>query len=166
MLRRLTFLVATTVAVGSCGTEDGQSVERGAQVYAAVIRALVSEPPGHPDTEAEGSDRVVYAGPLDEKADISLGVQVAVVEELDEFATIRFVDARNEAIDDHRRDRPVRESGVLVLLGAVPDGRTPSIEAARYVDVDDAARFRVKVERSRGQWRVVDVDGIADRSAA
>jgi hypothetical protein len=166
MLRRLTFLVATTVAVGSCGAEDGRSTERGAQVYDAVIRALVSEPPGHPDTGAEQRDRVVYAGPLGEKVDVSLEVQVAVVDQLEEFATIRFVDSRNEAIDDDEERKPVREDGVLLLLGRIPDGRSPSVEATRYVDVDEDARFRVTVERSRGKWKVVDVEIIAGRGSA
>jgi len=166
MLRRLTFLVATTVAVGSCGAEGGRSVERGAEVYAAAIRALVSEPPGHPDIGAEQRDRVVYAGPLGEKVDISLEVQVAVVEELEEFATIRFVDSRNEAIDDDEQGKPVREDGVLLLLGRIPDGRSPSVEATRYVDVDRDARFRLTVERSGETWTVVDVESIAGRGPA
>lgn len=165
MLRRLTFLVATTVAVGSCGAEDGQSVERGAQVYAAVIRALVSEPPGHPDTGAEQRDRIVYAGPLGENVDISLEVQVAVVDRLEEFATIRFVDDRNEAIDDDEQGEPVREDGVLLLLGRIPDGRSPSFEAARYIDVDAATRFRVTAERSRGKWKVANLESTAGSPA-
>jgi hypothetical protein len=166
MVRRLTLLVATTVAIGSCSSEGGQSVERSAHVYAAVIRALVSEPPGHPDTEAEERDRVVYAGPLGGKVEVSLEVQVAVVEELEEFATIRFVDSRNEAIDDDERGEPVREHGALVLLGSIPDGRSVSIEAARYVDVDETARFRVTVERSGRKWTVVNAQSIAGRRTA
>jgi hypothetical protein len=166
MLRRLTFLVATTLVAGSCGSDEGPSAERGAQVYGAVIRALVSEPPGHPDTDAEQRDRVVYAGPLGEDVEISLDVQVAVVDQLEQFATIRFVDERNEAIDDDEAGKPVREGGVLLLLGAIPDGRSPAVEATRYIEADVVARFRVAVERSGGKWKAVDVGNLGRRDTA
>jgi hypothetical protein len=163
MLRRLTYLVAMTLAVGSCGSEDGRTAERDAEVYATVIRALVTEGPLDPGGETEEVDRIVYAGPIDEQVDISLEVQVAVVEELESFATVRFVDDRDEAIDDDEEGEPVLERGVLLLLGTVPAGPSPSVDAARYVDLDHAARFRVTVERSGRTWEVVNADEIPTR---
>jgi hypothetical protein len=157
MLRRLTFLVATTLAVGSCGSEDKQATERDAGVYAAVIRALAPEEPPDLDAGTDELDRIVYAGPLDEEVEISLEVQVAVIDELEEFATIRFVDTSDEAIEEGEEGEPVLEDGVLLLLSTVPTGSSPSVDTERYVDLDDAARYRVTLERPGGEWEVVNV---------
>jgi hypothetical protein len=143
--------LAVTLAAGGCGS-DGPSpstTEREARVYAAVIEALAPDGP-EPSPETDEPDRVVYAGSLDVDGPIPLEVQAAVVEELVEFATVRFVDEKAEAMED----------GVLVLLGAVPNGRSPSVTAERYVDRDDAERFRVSLERSDGDWTVVEMHAL------
>lgn len=153
--------LAVTLAAGGCGS-DGPSpstTEREARVYAAVIEALAPDGP-EPSPETDEPDRVVYAGSLDVDGPIPLEVQAAVVEELVEFATVRFVDEKAEAIDDAEENEPVLEDGVLVLLGAVPNGRSPSVTAERYVDRDDAERFRVSLERSDGDWTVVEMHAL------
>jgi hypothetical protein len=103
-------------------------------------------------------DRVVFAGSLDEQQAISLEVQAAVVEQLEEFATVRFVDERTEAIDDTDDREPVLDDGVLILLSPVPSGPTPSVEAERYVDNEDSVHVRVTLERPNGGWEVASVD--------
>ncbi|MGH9024641.1 MAG: hypothetical protein ACRDWD_00760 [Acidimicrobiia bacterium] len=153
MLRRLTFLFATALAVGSCGSEDTQATERDADIYVAVIRTLAPEDHG---AQTEELDQVVYVGPLDE-VDISLEVQVAVVDELEEFATIRFVDTSDEAIEEDEAGEPVLEGGVLLLLSAVPPGPAPSVDTKRYVDREDAVRYEVSLERPAEEWQVVNV---------
>jgi hypothetical protein len=157
MLRRLTFLVAAALAVGSCGSEDKPTTERDAGVYAAVIRALAPEEPGDLGTEVDELDPTVYVGPLDDDVEISLEVQVAVVDDLEDFATVTFVDSSDEAIDDTKEGEPVLKNGVLLLLSAVPTEPSPSIGAERYSDLDDAARYRVTVEKSGGEWTVRNV---------
>ena len=162
MLRTLTSLAAITLAVVSCGSDGADATDRDADVYVSVIRALAPEPaergrPQPPDTVGE-LDRVVYAGPLDEEEPIPLEVQAAVVEQLVDFATVRFVDERAEAIDDRDAGAPVLEDGVLVLLGPVPAGTSPSVDAERYVDARDASRVRVDLEATDGEWQVVGVD--------
>jgi hypothetical protein len=154
MLRRFAFPLATALAVGSCGSDATQATERDADIYGAVIRTLAPESPG---AETDELDRVVYAGPLDDQVEISLEVQVAVIDELDEFATIRFVDSRDEAIEEDEPGEPVLEDGVLMLLSAIPSGSAPSVDAERYVDDDEAARYRATLERSEGVWKVVKV---------
>jgi hypothetical protein len=49
---------------------------------------------------------------------------------------------------------------VLVLLGAVPTGRSPSVDAERYVDLDDHEHFQVSLERSNDEWSIVDLDPV------
>jgi hypothetical protein len=162
-LRRLTSLVAITLAVVSCGSDGADATDRDAGVYVSVIRALAPGEPderGQPDPAATTGelDRVIYVGPLDEEQAIPLEVQAAVVEQLVDFATVRFVDERAEAIDDRDHSAPVLEEGVLVLVGPVPAGGGPTVDAERYVDAGDAARVRVSLEATDGEWDVVGVD--------
>jgi hypothetical protein len=145
----------------SCGSGGGPSEdEREANVYALVIRTLASDEPIGTDATPDELDRIVYVGSLDAERTISLDVQAAVVETLEDFATIRFVDEMGEAIDDSADGEPVLEDGVLLVLGAVPTGRSPSVEAERYVDLNDDQHFRIGFERSNGEWSVVNLDTI------
>jgi hypothetical protein len=152
----LVVALAVTLAAGSCGSGAPSEHEREANVYAAVIRALAPDGPADLGAETEELERVVYAGSLDEENAIPLEVQAAVVEMLEDFATIRFVDEKAEAIDETEDGEPVLEDGVLVLLGAVPAGRSPSVDAERYVDLDNDEQFQVSLERSNDEWSIVD----------
>jgi hypothetical protein len=152
--------MAVTLAAGSCGSGGPSEHEREANVYAAVIRALAPDGPADLGAETDELERVVYAGSLDEENAIPLEVQAAVVEVLDDFATIRFVDEKAEAIDEVEDREPVLEDGVLVLLGAVPAGRSPSVDAERYVDLENDEQFQVSLERSNDDWSIVDMDTV------
>jgi hypothetical protein len=153
-------MTAITLAPGSCSSGGPSEHEREANVYAAVIRALAPDEPTNSGAETKELDRVVYAGSLDEENTIPLEVQAAVVEMLQDFATIRFVDEKAEAIDDAEDGEPVLEDGVLVLLGTVSTGRLPSVDAERYVDLDDNEHFRISLERSNDEWSIVDLDAV------
>jgi hypothetical protein len=157
MLRKFTLLVALAAVGGSCGPDGSDADEREAGVYAAVIEALIADDVGEDDV-GEETKAVVYAGALDEGATITLEVQSQVVEQLEDVATVRFVDERTEAIDSDADEEPVLEQGVLVLLGSVPGGRSPTVRAERYVDVDDIARYRMQAQRSNGAWTAVAMD--------
>ena len=49
------------------------------------------------------------------------------------------------------------EDGVLVLLGPVPEGSSPTVAAVRYVDRDDFERVLVDLLGAGEEWRVEDV---------
>lgn len=157
MRRKLMLLIAVALAVASCDDDDAEPRAYTAEAYAAVIQAIAPDPPGDP---VEELDRVVFVGPIDEDVKISLGVQASVVEDLEEFATIRFVDDKKEAIGGDETE-PVMDDGVLVLLGKVSPGNSPTVRAERYVDVDDVARFRVTVRGSDDMWNVVEIVDVA-----
>jgi hypothetical protein len=153
MLRELTILGTATLALGACGTGNSDD-ERTADVYASVIRAVADEGQGDPSPQQPYEERVVYAGPLDDDVEIPLEVQADIVEQLDaeEFATIRFVDERTEAVQPDVDDEPVLEDAVLVLVSEVPDGDAPQVSAERYVDVDTVSHFVVHTARDGGDW--------------
>jgi hypothetical protein len=145
------------VSLGSCGSEATPDTERNAEVYAAVIRALAAQAP--PDvTGNEERERVIFVGPLDEESPISLEVQAATLEHFENAETIRFVDHREEAIDSELPEAPVRDDGMLILLGTVPDGAAPSVDAELYLDRDDVTRFTATAQRRDGDWTVLTLE--------
>lgn len=158
MLRELTILGTVTLAAGACSTGSSED-ERAAAVYVAVIRAVADEGPGDFEPDDGYDDRVVYAGPLGE-ATIPLAVQEIVVNDLRDadFATIRFVDDRDEAVRSDRTDEPVLEDGVLVLVDEVPDGDSLELTAERYLDADTIADFTVHTVADDDEWVVAQLE--------
>jgi hypothetical protein len=140
-------LVAGLVA--SCGSGEGpESDDRASAIYAAVIRSVVTE-----GTNAAEVDVPVFVAPTDPKAPISLEVQAGVVEELHDFATVRFVDDAMEAIDEDEVGQPVVDDGVLVKLGTVPTaGDSVVVEAERYESANSHDKVSVRVARSGESW--------------
>jgi hypothetical protein len=145
------------VSVGSCGSEATPDAEREAQVYAAVIRALVAQAPSHA-IDDERSEPVIFVGPLDEESPIPLEVQAATVEQFENAETIRFVDRQEEAVDSELPDEPVRDDGMLILLGAVPAGTSPLVDAQLYLNRHDITPFMATVQRRDGEWTVVSLE--------
>ena len=161
MRQKSMLLIALALVAAACGGDDGDGDGDGsersapeAEVYTAVIRELAPATPGQ---VAEELDRDVFVGPLNEEVDLSLGVQASVVDNLEDFATIRFVDDKKEALGSDETEAVI-DDGVLLLLGRVPAGDSPAVRATRYVDVDDVTRFRVTVEGSGERWRVADIE--------
>lgn len=157
---------AAVLAVSACGTPDS-SDERTAGVYAAVIAAVAEEGPGEFRALEGHAERVVYAGPLEDDVEIPLEVQVAVVEELrnEDYATVRFVDDREEAVAAGTEGEPVLEDGVLVLLGDVSENGEATVEAELYVHADDVAGFTVHADEASGDWSVTRLAEQAVESA-
>jgi hypothetical protein len=124
--------------------------ERTSAIYAAVIRAVVSE---GATTTRDDSDVPVFVVAADEQTPIPLEVQVAVSSKLEDFATLRFVDERSEAVDETEPGRPVLQHGVLVALGEVPSsGTTVTVEAERYENEDDHRSYEINVEEVDATW--------------
>lgn len=161
MLRQVTMAGTAALAVGACTTSPDSSEDRTAGVYAAVIQAVAEEGPGEFMSLEGHAERVVYAGPLGDEVEIPLGVQVMVVEALREndFATVRFVDDREEAVDASVEAEPVLEDGVLVLLGDVPEDGPTTVEAELYVTADDVEDFAAHAAEESDSWVVTGLDG-------
>jgi hypothetical protein len=43
-------------------------------------------------------------------------------------------------------------------MGPVPSGPTPSVDAERYVNIDDFVHVRVTLEPADGDWEVATVN--------
>jgi hypothetical protein len=156
-VKRLLPLVAVAVlAVSSCTSEPDPAdpTQRQIDIYRAVIPAVVTFE--RPDlAELESLDLVVFVAGRDE-VDIPFDVQLGVVNALESWANIRFIDEFEEALVGVDDERTVREGGMLVQLGAVPPG-TASVEvtADRYEGIDHLLTFEIGLRRRSGEWSVV-----------
>lgn len=113
------------VGVVACGDEGNKSAERAVAVVEATIRHVASE---HPPAEgAEAGDLpVVYVVSVGEET-LSAGIQADVVSNLRDEIEVRFADAREEAIDETAPTAPVKDGGVLVVLGEIPKLGNPAV---------------------------------------
>ncbi len=157
MIRPLLAILALAALVGAC-TDDTSSaddpVQREVDIYSAVIRSVASQ--DRPDLAADTPDVVVFVAPRDD-AEISLDVQLGVVLDLEEWATIRFIDEFEEAILTSEPNQPVRDDGVLINLGGIPEGTTEvRVVADRYQQADELLAFDLVVRRRAGEWSVVE----------
>jgi hypothetical protein len=147
-------LVSVVLGAAACGANNRTaSDDRAIAIYSAAIRAI-APPEGTTPTLPLGHPVFVVAA--DTNSPISLEVQAGIVDVLHDFATIRFVDERSEAIDTAAPHEPVHEGGVLITLGKIPPGHTNvAIEAQRYERIDVATTFQISFRRVGTSWKTV-----------
>ena len=144
---RVSSIVGVVVfSIVACrGPQPERADSRAASVYAAVIAALV----GHP-----GGDEppVVFVATRQEMKPISLEVQAAVVKDLADKVTVRFVDRVEEAIDEKAPGRPVTD-GVLLRIGPVAATGDPvEVDVERYFDEATQQLVTLSASRATGTW--------------
>lgn len=150
-------LALTVLALGGCGDDDDAGgsgeqdpVERQVDIYAEVLRAVVVDAD---PALAEAGPPVVYVAARGDDEPINVDVQAGVVVDLEEWTTIRFVDAVEEAVAVDDEGAPVRDDGMLVGLGPVPEeGRTVDVYADRYEGPERTVVFEVTVRRTAEGW--------------
>ncbi|MGH8977258.1 MAG: hypothetical protein ACRDV7_04225 [Acidimicrobiia bacterium] len=151
-MQRSALLVPTAAALvlaASCSSGPGPDVDdRTGAIYAATVRAVV----GDRTTEDTDPGPVFVATARPEQS-ISLEVQAEMVEDLHDYATLRFVDERTEAILEDDPEQPVADEGVLVELGEIDEqGNTAIVDAERYENVDAQRHYRVRATRNDETW--------------
>jgi hypothetical protein len=77
---------------------------------------------------------------------IDVGVQADVAESTVDWATVRFADDIADTFDPDLAGEPVRDDGVMLLVGPMPEP-APSIEVplVRYTAVDDGEPLVVEI---------------------
>jgi len=160
-VRRILVLTATlAVAMTACTGGGSKSSDRRADIYSAVIRAVLADTSHGKIT----SDTSVFVGAARERSPINLEVQADIVAQLHEVATIRFVDHRGEAIDDSNPHRPVKNNGLLITLGKIPSAaKTVMVNAGRYLNAANAIAYRVTVKRTATQWKPIATTSVSCR---
>jgi hypothetical protein len=148
----IALLVAVVLGAAACGADHRTAADdREIAIYSTVIR-VVAPPQGTTPTTPLSDPVFVVAA--DTRSPISLQVQAGIVDVLHDFATIRFVDERSEAIDTADPHQPVHEDGILITLGKIPPGRTNvTVRAQRYERIDAATTYRITLQRVGNGWK-------------
>lgn len=120
-------------------------------MYTLVVRSALADQPPPDDSDAVP---VVYVVGIGEEP-IEARVQAEVAAVLREEAEIRFADKREEAVVDDEDGQPVRDDGLLLVVGDLPEAALDEGEAE--------GPFEVEVELYRsaadGSTRVLTVAG-------
>ena len=148
------------------GPGDLTPAEREAFVYAAVIRHMTAE-----EGQSSGFG-VIYvldhavegASDPDQgtgaRTPISEEVQIRIQEELATLPPIRFVPDRDEVIGAPADGSQVKNGGILLTLGPVPEGdRRLEVEASSYI-ANLAGTWQTWILERRGlRWEVTGTTG-------
>ena len=148
-------LAIAAMSLTSCSSDPDNPVAgdgRTAAVYESILDWMLDE---EPDVgTGERPEWVIFVASRSETP-IDIDVQVAVVDALDERISVRFIDERTEAVDVDSDDQPVRDGGILVGLGAVPqEGDSIDVYTDRYRNTDDVEAWLMNVERSGDSWAI------------
>lgn len=149
-------VVCVALVAAACSSEPGGASEgddRTAAVYRSILSWFVdAEGPLAEDHEA---DWVMFIATRSEEP-IDIDVQAALVEGMESDVFVRFIDARAEAVDEESDNEVVRDDGILIGLGAVPDeSDTVEVYTDRYRDATDVEAWLVTIRRSGDNWQVV-----------
>lgn len=120
-----------------------ETAEREAAAYTGLVEAAVGPEP-FADLD-DPRELVVWIYPLGDEP-IDLDVQVAVLDRLDDFATVRFVDSFVEAIDEEEAGMPVLEDGVAVGLGPLRQDLSQARVERYESEADEPRRFAASHE--------------------
>jgi hypothetical protein len=122
---------------------------RAGEVYDAVVRWLADARDDDPEP------LLIHVERWDDGA-VDLAVQAEVVASTTEWATVRFIDSRDEAIEWIDEVPQIRNEGLLVRLGPVPErGRQVSVPVDRWSDATTFERWSFTVVQRESTWVVL-----------
>lgn len=157
--RYVACLAILLIGLSACGDDGGTPTteqdpdERLVEIYSATVEAIAAHDRPAPDPE-DGSMTTLFLQAR-EDTEITAEVQVGVVNELDDWANVRFIDDLEEAVDVDADGAPVRDDGLLIGLGAVTDGAvTATLTADSYESEELTLVFDVSLRRRAGTWEV------------
>lgn len=146
------FVACLLVAFASCSSDGGADPNlRTAGIYEAALRWAL-ETGSHPPPD-DGDLIAVYVASSDGSS-IATEAQLEVVNTMKDDATLRFTDAQADALDEDVEGRPVKDDGVLVIVGPVADRSPLDLEIEVYRnDVDDRS-YVLQMAGAGDNWRV------------
>lgn len=149
--------IAALTACGASADDPETTQGRTAQVYETAIRSIVDDEVEDTTTTDEDSPRpVVYVVTIDGSR-IDDEVQVKLVQELDDDVNLHIQDDRSEAIDDGEEDEPVRDEGILILLGPVLEDENETrfdLRLERYRSLDEHDELLMSFRFDGEDWSV------------
>lgn len=141
--------------VGSCTSSETNKPDPNARIidiYSATIESVAS----HMGTPVEPTDKpkLIFINNQSDSS-ISAEVQLGVVLSLEDWATIRFIDDLEEAIDASQPSSPPKNEGMLIGLGNISSGETATrIYADAYLSDQETWVFDVALRFRGGEWQL------------
>jgi hypothetical protein len=133
-------------ALASCDDDETDSDVVGpADAITAVVAWQAGEQEPVIADDGEVQLPVIYVV-ADAGTTIDVGVQAEVAESTVDWATVRFADDIADTFDPDLEGEPVRDDGVTLLVGPIPEP-APSIDLdlVRYTAVDESEPFVVEI---------------------
>jgi hypothetical protein len=145
-------LVATAGAVlFSCDRNGDDAGSRRVDVLVAAIRDVVGD---QSDVNAGEALPVVFVVKVGEQG-VAATVQADVAAELHDEVDVRFADERDEAIETEAVGQPVHDSGVLLVVGDIPEeGSTIDVPIEIYRSEDEASSIVFTLVGGASSWAV------------
>jgi hypothetical protein len=119
-----------------------------ADAYIAVVGWESKQNDAVLDQNGDPELPVVYVAPAD-GGTIDVGIQAAVVEATVDIAIVRFADDVSEALDTNETGEPVKDDGILLIVGDMPEpSNTIQLGVIRYRSMDDDAMLTIEITAS------------------
>ena len=156
--------ISAFLGITACGSDHKGPVSiTTADAYSAAIRWYLDSNDAAPATSASGDNGdplILYVAPDSGKA-IDEQTQASVVSDLaamTDRVTVRFADVRDDALDLEAPDVPVKDDGVLLIVGAVTEGPPPvDVDVAVYRNADDESTFTMRITTAGDSFRATAV---------
>jgi hypothetical protein len=184
-MRKIAALILAGVFAGACGSPSSglnvggaspdESVnsgrERSVEIYAAVIRQLVTEDHTFGDSPSPFEHVYVVDGAVDDAADpmrresapeepFNREVKEGLKEELNDLPPVDFVSDPDSVRDGKSGIKGVKNDGVIITLGAIAgDGEEVEVGNSLWCSIGCGQWLTYVVELQDGQWEVTGTTG-------
>lgn len=144
-------LVAMAAAGGCSNGDDAPSdVVGSADAITAAVAWQADEQEPVLDDDGEAQLPVIFVV-ADDGATIDVGVQADVAASTVDWATVRFADDVADTFDPDLDGEPVRDDGVLLLLGPMAEpARSVEVDLVRYAAADSGEAFTLEITAATG----------------
>jgi hypothetical protein len=139
MATRSVAALLAVLTIAACGGDDDtpSDVVGSADAITAAVAWQADEQEPVVDDNGETRLPVIFLVSED-GATIDVGVQAEVAAATVDWATVRFADKTADTFDPGLDGEPVRDQGVMLLLGPIPEpARSVDLALVRYYAVDD-----------------------------
>jgi len=152
MSRPASGLAIALLVASSCSGESDTTPKADevvpADAFIAVVGWEAKQTDAILDENGDPELPIVYVAPAD-GGTIDVGIQAAVVEATVDIAIVRFADEASEALDTGETGEPVKDDGVLLIVGDMPDpSNTIQLGVIRYHSLDDDASLSFEIVAS------------------
>lgn len=135
------------LVLGACDGDDTTSsgVVGAADAITAIVAWQADEQPPVLDDDGEAQLPVIFLVAGDGET-LDVGIQADVTEAVVDMATVRFADDVADTFDTSLEGEPVRDQGVMLRIGPIPEpARTVVVDVDRFDSVDTWETLRLEI---------------------